>query len=189
MQEQRRHQRIRFNNQPRVLIGQLGCSGLGSLENLSLGGMLLRTDLPLKVGEAFGCEFMVFDSPLIDLSAQVVNKIGDRYGVRFVAGPVSELLIGQAIANALAMGKASVLSINELGGRKVMRVVGGLNDGLRNDFMHGLTKVGVDDLDLSAVSNVDTAGLALCRIAVEQYQARIVSQSSCIETMMKVGVA
>lgn len=188
MQEQRRHQRIRFNNPPRAVIGQSGLSGPGELENLSLGGMLLHTGLPLKVGEAFGCEFVVFDSPLIDLSAQVVNKIGDRYGARFVAGPLSQMLIGQAIENALTLGRASVLSINELQGRKVMRVVGGLNDGLRNDFMHGLVKVGVDDLDLSAVSNVDSAGLALCRIAVEQYQARIVSQSSCIEAMMKVSV-
>jgi hypothetical protein len=189
MKEQRRHQRIRFNNPPRVLLGQLGLSGNGELENLSLGGMLVRTELPLKVGETFGTEFVVFDSPLIDLSAQVVNKIGDRYGARFQAGPVSELLIGQAIDNALALGRASVLSINELQGRKVMRVVGGLNDGLRSDFMHGLTKVGVDELDLSAVSNIDSAGLALCRIAVEQYRARIVSQSSCIEAMMKLSVA
>ncbi len=189
MQEQRRHQRIRFNNPPRVLIGQLGLSGGGELENLSLGGMLVRTDLPLRVGEPFGAEFVVFDSPLIDLSAQVVNKIGGRFGARFQAGPVSELLIGQAIDNALSLGRASVLSINEVQGRKVMRVIGGLNDGLRNDFMHGLTKVGVDDLDLSAVSNVDSAGLALYRIAVEQYRLKIVSQSPCIDAVMKLSVA
>ena len=184
MNEQRRHQRIRFNNPPRVLIGQLGHGGGGELENLSLGGMLVHTELPLQVGEAFGSEFVVFDSPLIDMSAQVVNKIGDRYGARFQAGPVSELLIAQAIANALSLGKASVLSINELQGRKVMRVVGGLNDGLRNDFMHGLTKVGVDELDLSAVSNVDSAGLVLCRLAVDQFRTRIVAQSPCVEALM-----
>ena len=184
MKEQRRHQRIRFNNLPRVRIGQFGFTGTGELENLSLGGLLLRTDLPLKVGEAFGCEFVVFDSPLIDMSAVVVNKIGDRYGARFQAGPISELLIQEAIDNALASGKASILSINELQGRKVMRIVGGLNDGLRNDFMHGLIKVGVDDLDLSSVSRIDSAGLDLCRIAVEHHKVEIVSRSSCVRAVM-----
>lgn len=189
MKEQRRHQRIRFNNFPRMLIGQLGLSGRGELENLSLGGMLIHTVLPLKVGASFGCEFDVFDSPLIDLSAQVVNKIGDRYGARFQAGPISELLIQGAIDNALSSGRASVLSINELQGRKVMRVAGGLNDGLRNDFLHGLSKVGVDDLDLSGVTQVDSAGMALCRIAVDQYKVLVVSQSSLVQAMMSEEAA
>ena len=118
------------------------------------------------------------------MSAVVVNKIGDCYGARFQAGPISELLIQDAIDSALASGKASVLSINELQGRKVMRVGGGLNDGLRNDFMHGLAKVGVDDLDLSGVTRIDSAGLELCRIAVEQHGVGIVGTSSCAQVAL-----
>jgi len=184
MKEQRRHQRIRFSKLPLMRIGQFGFAGKGQLENLSLVGMMLRTELPLKVGKAFGCEFAVFDSPLIDLSAFVVSRIGDLYGARFQAGPISEWLIQEAIDNALSLGKASVLSINDLQGRKVMRIAGGLNAGLRNDFMHSLTKMGVDKLDLSAVTEIDSAGLDLCRIAVEEHSVDIVLPSACVRAVM-----
>lgn len=174
MKEQRRHQRIRFNTLPTIRIGQFGISGTGELENLSLGGLMLRTDLPLKVGEACGCEFFVFESPLIDMSAIVVSKIGDLYGARFQAGPVSEWLIQEAMNDALSSGKASVLSINDLQGRKVMRISGGLNRALRNDFMHHLTRMGIDDLDLSETTEIDEVGFELCRVAVEDYMVRII---------------
>ena len=180
MKERRRNQRIRFSSLPTVQIGQLGATGSGALENLSISGLVLRTDLLLKVGEAFGCEFSLFDSPTIDVSAIVVSKIGELYNARFLAGPVSEWLIQEAIENALAAGVASVLSINDVQGRKVMRVAGGLNATLGNDFMHGLVQMGVDDLDLSEVARVDGMGLELCRIAVEDYKVGIVNPSSCV---------
>lgn len=174
MKEQRKHQRIRFNTLPSVRIGQFGIAGTGELENLSIGGLMLRTDLPLKLGEACGCEFVIFDSPLIDMSAVVVSKIGNLYGARFQAGPVSEWLIKEAMNDALSSGKASVLSINDLQGRKVMRISGGLSRGLRNDFLHHLTRMGIDELDLSAVTEIDDAGLDLCRIAVDEFKVRII---------------
>ena len=93
MREQRRHQRVRFNIQPLMRIGQFGVGGSGELENISLGGLMLRTGLPLKVGEVFGCEFVVFDSPLIDMSAVVVSKIG-VYGLLPVCKHFSLLAIG-----------------------------------------------------------------------------------------------
>lgn len=184
MKEQRRHQRIRFNTMPLVRIGQFGLGGAGTLENLSIGGLMLRTELPLKVGEAFGCEFTVFDSPLIDMAGMVASKIGDLFGARFQAGPVSEWLIQDAIDNAIDQGKASILSINDLQGRKVMRITGGLNAGLRNDFMHSLTKVGVDEMDLSGVTEIDSAGLELCRSAVGQFKVGIVNPSPCVRAVM-----
>lgn len=184
MKEQRRHQRIRFNTMPLVRIGQFGLGGAGTLENLSIGGLMLRTELPLKVGEAFGCEFTVFDSPLIDMAGMVASKIGDLFGARFQAGPVSEWLIQDAIDNAIDQGKASILSINDLQGRKVMRITGGLNAGLRNDFMHSLTKVGVDEMDLSGVTEIDSAGLELCRSAIGQFKVGIVNPSPCVRAVM-----
>jgi len=187
MKEQRRHQRVRFNTLPTVHIGQFGMAGTGELESLSLGGLMLRTELPLKVGEAFGCEFVVFDSPLIDMTAVVVSKIGNLYSVRFQAGPISAWLIQDAIDNALTSGKASILSINDLQGRKVMRVAGGLNGGLHNDFMHNLNRMGVTELDLSGVTEIDSAGLTLCRVAVEQYKVGIVQPSPCVSVAMSCG--
>lgn len=184
MKEQRRHQRVRFNSLPRVRIGQYGLGGLGTLENLSVGGLMLRTELPLKVGEALGCEFSIFDAPLIDMAGTVVSKIGDLYGARFQAGPISEWLIHDGIDLALCSGRASVLSINELQGRKVMRIVGGLNVGLRNDFIHGLTKTGVDEMDLSGVTEIDSAGVDLCRSAVGQYRVGIVNPSPCVRAVL-----
>lgn len=184
MKEQRRHQRIRFNVQPSVRIGQFGLAGTGELANLSLGGLMLRTELPLRIGEVCGCEFSVFESPLIDLSATVTSKIGDQYGARFQYGPINEWLILASIDNALASGMASVLSINDLHGDKVMRIAGGMNGSLRNDFMHSLTKMGVDKLDLSAVTEIDSVGLDLCRIAVEEHSVDIVLPSACVRAVM-----
>lgn len=179
--EQRRHQRVRFKIPPLVRIGQSGKHGQGELQNLSLGGLMLRTDVPLTVGEVFGCEFSVFGSPLIDMPVFAVSKVGDVYGARFQAGPISELLLQAAIDTAIGAGKASILTINELDGRKIMRITGGLNAGLHNDFMHGLTRVGVAEIDLSRVTDVDSGGLALCRIAAEKYEVSIARRSPCVE--------
>lgn len=181
MREQRRHQRIRFNQPPPIRVGQNGQAGKGTLENLSLGGLMLRTDVALKVGDTFGCEFSVFGSPLIDMPVVAVSKIGDLYGARFQAGPISEVLIQEAIDSALAAGHASILSIHDLQGRKVMRISGGMNNGLRSDFMHSLTRVGVHELDLSGVTDIDSSGLALCLIAAEQYSVSIGARSPCVE--------
>lgn len=185
VQELRRHQRIRFCIAPPVRIGQFGFSADGTLESLSLGGMMLHSERPLKVGAALGCEFALFALPLIDLAGQVVSRVGQRYSIRFQAGPVSAPLIQQAIDRGLALGEASILSVNEVRGRKVMRIAGGLSGGLRNDFMHALTRSGVDRLDLSAVTLIDNEGSELCRIAVEQHQVGIVRPSPCARAVLK----
>ena len=184
MREQRRHQRVRFAARPRLRVGQYGFSGGAELENLSLGGMLLRTDLSLKVNEGIGCEFTVFDSPLIDLRAQLVSRVGNLYTARFQAGPVSECLIQDAIRGALASGRGSVLSINEVDGRKVMRISGGFNDGLRSDFLYNLQRSRVDELDLSGVTGIDGDGVALCRLAVDQHKIGIGLMSPCVRALM-----
>ncbi|MBK1680578.1 PilZ domain-containing protein [Rhodocyclus tenuis] len=184
MNEQRRHRRIRFAHPPTVTIGQRGRLGEGELHNLSLGGLMLRTALPLRTGESFGCEFSVFGSPRIDMPAQVVNCIGDLYGVRFQAGPLSEVLIQEAIDKALAEGEASILSIHDVNGRKVMRISGGLNNLLASDFMHGLTRVGVAEIDLSEVTTIDTNGVALCMIAAEQYQVSFAAMSPQVQAIL-----
>jgi hypothetical protein len=183
MNEQRRNRRIRFGKLPQVLIGQRGRIGEGELHNLSLGGLMLRTALPLKPGESFGCEFSVFGSPRIDISALVVNRIGDVYSARFQPGPISEVVIQDAIDGALANGEASILSIHDVNGRKLMRVVGGLNDSLASDFMHGLANVGVGEIDLSGVTAIDGGGLALCRIAVDQYGLTLAPLSPCVDAV------
>jgi len=61
-----------------------------------------------------------------------------------------------------------------------MRVAGGLNGCLHNDFMHGLTKVGVDEIDLSGVTDIDNAGVELCRVAAEVHQVGLVRPSACV---------
>ena len=166
MKEQHRHQRIRFNALlPPVRIGPFGFSGSGERERLSLGGLLLRSELPLKMGETIGCALVVFDSPLINISAVVVSRIGHLHGARFQAGPISECLIEAAIDQVLVVGKASILSINDLRGRKVMRIAGGLNGALRNDCMHSLTRMGANEFD--------SIGIELCRIAFEPHRVRI----------------
>jgi len=184
MKEQRRHQRIRFNKPPTMKIGKEGSCGFGELENLALGALVFRSDLALKVGESFGCEFVLFGSPRIDLSALVVSRIGDLYNARFQPGPLTELLIAESIENALSLGKAAILSINDVRGRKVLRVVGGLTARSGNDFMHALKHVGVYDLDLAEVTAIDADGLALCRAAVVDYGVVIVDPAPSVLAAM-----
>lgn len=185
MSEQRRHQRIRFNLPPPIRVGQNGRIGSGELQNLSLGGLMLTSNVQLRIGEVFGCEFSVFGSPLIDMPAIVVSKVGEVYSARFHAGPISEILIRCAIDSALASGKASLLSIHDRQGRKVMRIAGGLNKGLGVDFMYALTKGGVAELDLSEVTEIDSSGLALCLLAMEQYDVRLGGRSLCVNVALQ----
>ena len=102
MLDQRRHQRIRFSTPPVVTIGHGGAVGSGEIENLSLSGLMMRTDLPLTIGQTAGCEFSVFGSPIIDVPATVVSRVGNLYGARFQTGPINQILIEDAIDSALA---------------------------------------------------------------------------------------
>lgn len=179
MLDQRRHQRIRFGILPTVKIGYGGAIGEGSIENLSLSGLMVRTDMPLEMSRNIGCEFRVFQSPLIDVPAKVVSRVGNLFGVRFQTGPINQILIDDAISAALASGNASILSVHELGGKKIMRISGGLGNPLRNDFMHALTRMGVDEINLEGVTLVDQAGLALCLVANGRHGVSIGAQSPC----------
>lgn len=185
MLDQRRHQRIRFGCPPTVRIGYGGAIDEGVIENLSLSGLMVRTALPLEVAHNIGCEFRIFDSPVIDVPATVVSRVGDLFGVRFQPGPISQILIEDAINAALASGKASILAVRELGKRKIMRIIGGLSGALRNDFMHALTRVGVDELDIEGVTAVDQAGLALCLVASSRHGVQIGAQSRCFSEAWK----
>jgi hypothetical protein len=189
MLDQRRHQRIRFSVPPSVRIGHGGSLGEGWIENLSVSGLMARTNLALEVGHTAGCEFSLFGSPVIDVPATVVSRVGDLFGARFQTGPINQILIDDAIGAALASGQASILAVRELAGRRVMRISGGLNGALRNDFMHALTRVGVDEIDLEAVTAVDQSGLALCLVATGRHGVAIGAQSECFAGAWKLALA
>lgn len=187
--EQRRHQRIRFGNPPPIKIGYGGAIGEGAIVNLSLSGLMVRTGLELEIGHVAGCEFSLFGSPVIDVPISVVSRVGDLFGARFQTGPINQVVIDDAINAALASGQASILSINDLSGRKVMRISGGLNGELQSDFMHALTRVGVDEIDLAGVTTVDQAGLALCSVATAQYGVALGAQSEAFAGVWQVAQA
>lgn len=189
MLDQRRHQRIRFGSPPTVRIGYGGAIGEGLIENMSLSGLMVRTDMSLDISHNIGCEFQIFDSPLIDVPAAVVSRVGNLFGVRFQPGPINQVLIEDAINSALAAGKASILSVREVGGKKVMRIAGGLSGALRNDFMHALTRLGVDEIDLEGVTLVEQAGLALCVVANSRHGAALGLQSQCFAEAWKLALA
>ena len=100
MIEQRKHQRIRFSEPPRVRIGFAGRITEGSLENLSISGLMLRTDLPLTAHGVAGCEFSLCGSPVADVSVSVLNCLGDLYGARFRSGLINPVLIEDAMRDA-----------------------------------------------------------------------------------------
>ncbi len=179
MSDQRRHQRIRFCEPPTIAIGYGGSIATGHIENLSHAGLMMRTNLDLKIGRHCGCEFSLFGSPVIDVAAVVVSRVADLFGTRFESGPISEQVLDDAIEDALGRGVASILTTHETGGRKIMRISGGLNGGLRNDFMHALTRVGIDEIDTTAVTAVDHAGIALCLTAQSRHGVAIGQQSEC----------
>lgn len=189
MLEQRRHQRIRFGQPPAVRIGYRGRVDEGVIENLSQAGLMVRTAQPLEVGRPFGCEFSLFGTACVDLVATAVSRVGDLYGARFQSGPLSRRLIEEAVRSALASGAGSVLAVHELGGRKVLRIAGGLNGSLRNDFMHVLTRGGVDEIDLQGVTAVDQAGLALCVVATGRHGAVIGGRSECFAEAWQQALA
>lgn len=180
MQEKRRHQRIRFVKPPAIAIGFGGARGNGCIENLSLSGLMLRTPLPLEAGRTIGCEFSLFGSTVIDVPAVVISRIGDLYGVRFEPGPLSRILIEEAMDKAMATGLASLLTVHETAAGRVMRIAGGLCGGLKNDFMHSL-KIGIAAIDVSGVTAVDAEGLALCREAQSRYAVAIGPRSECFD--------
>lgn len=181
MHEQRHHQRIRFTSPLAMRVGHAGRQCDARLENLSLGGLMFRTDLALAVGETVGCEFRVFDSAIIDLSAMVASKVGEGlYGVRFEAGPMSQHLIQDAIDDAVARGFVSIVTVHEQDGGRLLRVAGGLTAATRTDFMHALQRVGIGELDLSEVTYIDKEGLSMCAYAVARYGARAERRSPCV---------
>lgn len=189
MLDQRRHQRIRFGNLPIVKIGFGGAIGEGLIENLSLSGLMVRTDMPLEISHNIGCEFRIFGSALIDVPAAVISRVGNVFGVRFQTGPINQVLIEDAINSALASGNASILNVRELGGKKIMRITGGLCGSLRNDFMHALTRLGVDELDLEGVTLVDQSGLALCLVALNRHGVTVGAQSPCFAEAWRQALA
>ncbi|OQA31074.1 MAG: PilZ domain protein [Betaproteobacteria bacterium ADurb.Bin341] len=179
MHDQRRHQRIRFGKPLAIRIGFNGQLGSGYLENLSISGFMVRTEIPLEVGKNFGCEFSIFGSARIDTIAITVSCLGDLFGARFQAGPISSLLVKDALDQALASGHASSVSMHTMEGKKVLCVAGGLNASLENDFSFCLTKSGIHELDLSGVTRIDPAGLALCRNAMRHHGVSIRASSEC----------
>jgi hypothetical protein len=186
MQEKRRHQRIRFDEPLPIRIGHQGERANGEMLNLSVGGLMFRSKLALTVGETIGCEFRVFSSPLIDLVAVVASRVGDGlYGARFQAGPLSERLIEGAIDGAVALGRVSIISIHDLPGGKVLRVAGALTGNHRNDFMHGVERVGVDEIDLSGVTLIDAEGISMCQQALAR-GVRAELRSSCVDAVWRV---
>jgi hypothetical protein len=185
MLEQRRHQRIRFSSAPRVCIGYGGAIDIGGIENLSLSGLMVRTSLKLEIGQTAGCEFSLFGSPLIDVPLTIVSRIGDVFGGRFQTGPINQVVIEDAIEAALAAGHASILTVHEVSGRKIVRIIGGLNGSLRNDLTHALTRVGVDEMDLGSVTAVDQNGLDLCLTATTRHNVTLSAQSPCFAEAWK----
>lgn len=189
MQEQRRHQRIRFSSPPVVNFGYLGGQGNGLLENISLSGLMLRTNGALNVGHRIGCEFSIHGSRVIDVPATVVSRVGDLFGARFQPGPIAQIAIEDAMGASLSSGQASVLSLHTIGSKKIIRITGGLTSCLRNDFMHALSKVGVDEIDTQGVSFVDQAGLSLCIVAVSRHGALMGAQSTCFAEAWNLALA
>lgn len=180
--DRRRHQRIQFDEPQPIRIGHGGQRAVGGLENLSLGGLMCRSTLPLAVGDTVTCEFRVFRSPLIELVGSVTSRVGDGlFGVRFQAGPMSQHLIEDSINTAIEQGKATILTIHNLPGGKVMRVVGGLTASTRNDFLHGVERVGVVEIDLSEVTRIDHEGVSMCALAVSRHGVRAERRSACVQ--------
>lgn len=161
MLERRRHQRVRCAQSLALRIGHAGAQGVGVLENLSASGLMMRSALPLRVGQDFGLSFAFNWSPLVETGATAVSRVGDLVGVRFNAGPLTVGHLSECIAEALRRGEASTAAVHESNGRKVLKVAGGLSESLLGDLRHFVERVGVDDLDAGEVTYVSPAAMAV----------------------------
>ena len=81
------------------------------------------------------------------------------------------------MSEAMASGEASTVSVLRDGVLRILKVCGGLNGGLRNDFKYSLTQIGVDELDAHEVTAVDRDGVALCMFSVGKYRVRLGAMS------------
>ncbi len=179
MQDRRRHPRIRFGHPPAIRLGMSGATGEGLIENVSTSGLMLRTDMELPINHVIGVEFVLGSAFPVDVPANVISRVGDLYCLRFRTGPLSYAALDLAIDHALSQGIASTVVIHEIAGKRVMCIAGGLNDGIGGDFMHALTRVGIDEIDLSEVTAVDRSGLALCTVAKIRHRVHLGPCSEC----------
>ena len=184
MSERRRHQRVRFAEGVRLRIGFDGQLVDASLENLSLGGLMLRCSGELAIRKLYGVEIIFSERMRIELVVQLVNRVGDRYGARFSPGPLSEAQIRLAVGDGLSAGRASTLSVKVEDGRRVLRVNGLLGSGMRADILSALNS-GVDEVDLSGVTAVDAEGESLCLLIVTDRRAMIVRPAPCVARLLK----
>lgn len=152
------------------------------LENLSVSGLMLRTSLPLEIGQDIGIACAFPWSAAIDLPVTIVSRVGDLYGARFRAGPLTETILADTVGEALQRGDASTASVHELGGCRVLRIVGGLNESLRGDLLHFIERVGVDEIDAAEVTAVDVATLAIFKSALQAGRLRL---GSCSEVFSR----
>ncbi len=184
MSERRRHQRVRFAEGVRLRIGYDGQLADASLENLSLGGLMLCCPRELPIRQLYGVEIIVSDRMCIELVVQLVNRVGDRYGARFSPGPLSEAQIRLAVSDGLSAGRASMHSVKVEDGRRIMRVNGLLGSGMRADILLALNS-GVAEVDLSGVTAVDAEGQELCALIAADRRAMIVRPATCVERLLK----
>lgn len=148
------------------------------LENLSANGLMCRAGADFPVNQRLALSFCFEWSPPIELWAQVVSRVGALYGVRFDAAPLSEPLIQAMIGVALKRGDAASATVHDVGGRRVLRLMGGLWDSLAPDIAHFLARGGVDALDAQAVTAVETAGMAPCLEALASGQLELIAEST-----------
>ena len=184
MSERRRHQRVRFAEGVRLRIGFDGQLVDASLENLSLGGLMLRCSGELAIRKLYGVEIIFSERMCIELVVQLVNRVGDRYGARFSPGPLSEAQIRLAVSDGLSAGRASTLSVKVEDGRRILRVNGLLGSGMRADILSALNS-GVAEVDLSGVTAVDAEGRELCALIIGDPRAKIVRPAASVERLLK----
>ncbi len=162
MQEKRRHQRVKCAGMSPFCIGVFGTEGKAELENISSSGLMMRSDLQLAIGRTVGVALALPNFPSLYASLTVVSRLGGLVGARFRAGPLNQVLIDALIVEMLSRGVASAANVHEIGGRKILRVAGGLNESLTEDLIYFFERVGVDELDASEVTMVNVAGLTPC---------------------------
>ena len=177
MQERRRHQRVRCTHLPPFSIWAACGLGQGSLENLSISGVMLRTDLALRVGQPVGLAVGGLRGHAFETVASVVSRVGDLIGLRFRNAPLAMPHIEAIISDLLQRGEASAATLHDLGGQKTLRVCGGFTPAIDAELRHFVERVANGQLDVGEVTAVDPTTLAHCLPALLTGQIKLAAAS------------
>lgn len=199
LREQRLHPRARFLNPGRVELEAGRGYAEGEIVDLSRTGAQVRLQTPLAPGRRVTGEFSLGSGVAVPFAGIVVNLRDPRgnapgVGIRFDGPAAGEwnAVIDDVIRKAIARGEdgralASMVQVITWGNSPKVKVYGALSGHGWRDLLGAVARFGAASLDLSDVTSIDPAGIALCMMASERHGAQVERCSRHVREIMDLA--